>query len=148
MIRAPPRSTRTDTLFPYTTLFRSGGGACAIGDRRMRQAPLGRNGLRRARGVRRHDSRRDGTFPREGNIMSQKEGDDMPQAEPEIIPPERAADGNRLIPAAGTFSQLVAILAGGQLDQEVADELRELVRERPDRALYPGRTSHGPLTPH
>src|SRR3546814_4614180 len=24
MIRRPPRSTRTDTLFPYTTLFRSG----------------------------------------------------------------------------------------------------------------------------
>src|SRR3546814_18540289 len=32
MIRRPPRSTRTDTLFPYTTLFRSGGegaGRCA-----------------------------------------------------------------------------------------------------------------------
>src|SRR3546814_15189694 len=25
MIRRPPRSTRTDTLFPYTTLFRSAG---------------------------------------------------------------------------------------------------------------------------
>src|SRR3546814_15932671 len=25
MIRRPPRSTRTDTLFPYTTLFRSEG---------------------------------------------------------------------------------------------------------------------------
>src|SRR3546814_10683097 len=25
MRRRPPRSTRTDTLFPYTTLFRSGG---------------------------------------------------------------------------------------------------------------------------
>src|SRR3546814_8363366 len=25
MIRRPPRSTRTDTLFPYTTLFRSRG---------------------------------------------------------------------------------------------------------------------------
>src|SRR3546814_4612816 len=24
MIRRPPRSTRTDTVFPYTTLFRSG----------------------------------------------------------------------------------------------------------------------------
>src|SRR3546814_20401813 len=29
MIRRPPRSTRTDTLFPYTTLFRSGAGALA-----------------------------------------------------------------------------------------------------------------------
>src|SRR3546814_6710763 len=26
MIRRPPRSTRTDTLFPYTTLCRSGAG--------------------------------------------------------------------------------------------------------------------------
>src|SRR3546814_10702278 len=26
MIRRPPRSTRTDTLFPYTTLFRSSQG--------------------------------------------------------------------------------------------------------------------------
>src|SRR3546814_1225587 len=26
LIRRPPRSTRTDTLFPYTTLFRSGAG--------------------------------------------------------------------------------------------------------------------------
>src|SRR3546814_2208105 len=32
MIRRPPRSTRTDTLFPYTTLFRSGSG----GARRFR----------------------------------------------------------------------------------------------------------------
>src|SRR3546814_5103873 len=30
MIRRPPRSTRTDTLFPYTTLFRS---AVALGHR-------------------------------------------------------------------------------------------------------------------
>src|SRR3546814_284997 len=29
MIRRPPRSTRTDTLFPYTTLFRSGRGHVA-----------------------------------------------------------------------------------------------------------------------
>src|SRR3546814_12649521 len=31
MIRRPPRSTRTDTLFPYTTLFRSGNNDCADG---------------------------------------------------------------------------------------------------------------------
>src|SRR3546814_3539607 len=29
MIRRPPRSTRTDTLFPYTTLFRSVAGLAA-----------------------------------------------------------------------------------------------------------------------
>src|SRR3546814_16952010 len=41
MIRRPPRSTRTDTLFPYTTLFRSlrlGG----LRRRRGRYAGLGR----------------------------------------------------------------------------------------------------------
>src|SRR3546814_13479595 len=31
MIRRPPRSTRTDTLFPYTTLFRSIHGIPAAG---------------------------------------------------------------------------------------------------------------------
>src|SRR3546814_1201629 len=37
MIRRPPRSTRTDTLFPYTTLFRS----APVGDgRRHAAAPL------------------------------------------------------------------------------------------------------------
>src|SRR3546814_11231571 len=36
MIRRPPRSTRTDTLFPYTTLFRSKTPDCvnAVGDPR------------------------------------------------------------------------------------------------------------------
>src|SRR3546814_11881113 len=33
MIRRPPRSTRTDTLFPYTTLFRSGAERLRKGDR-------------------------------------------------------------------------------------------------------------------
>src|SRR3546814_7231113 len=32
MIRRPPRSTRTDTLFPYTTLFRSKAATRAAGD--------------------------------------------------------------------------------------------------------------------
>src|SRR3546814_8603949 len=30
MIRRPPRSTRTDTLFPYTTLFRSAARAALV----------------------------------------------------------------------------------------------------------------------
>src|SRR3546814_14242551 len=39
MIRRPPRSTLTDTLFPYTTLFRSGTGSRARGrSRRARHA--------------------------------------------------------------------------------------------------------------
>src|SRR3546814_9926101 len=45
MIRPPPRSTRTDTLFPYTTLFRSDAARP-----RPRRAS-GRSGRRRARGA-------------------------------------------------------------------------------------------------
>src|SRR3546814_4972280 len=41
MIRRPPRSTRTDTLFPYTTLFRSPGGLCP-----PRSLPAAANGRR------------------------------------------------------------------------------------------------------
>src|SRR3546814_19685929 len=33
MVRRPPRSTRTDTLFPYTTLFRSPEGEAGRGDK-------------------------------------------------------------------------------------------------------------------
>src|SRR3546814_2014178 len=39
MIRRPPRSTRTDTLFPYTTLFRPG-------DRRGQRSPAMAHGQR------------------------------------------------------------------------------------------------------
>src|SRR3546814_6419096 len=39
MIRRPPRSTRTDTLFPYTTLFRSPASAAASANRAA-PAPL------------------------------------------------------------------------------------------------------------
>src|SRR3546814_18037484 len=40
MIRRPPRSTRTDTLFPYTTLFRSDGTDRA---RMARRVPVARH---------------------------------------------------------------------------------------------------------
>src|SRR3546814_18372847 len=42
MMRRPPRSTRTDTLFPYTTLFRS---CRAEEDRRDAVAVCGRLGI-------------------------------------------------------------------------------------------------------
>src|SRR3546814_19476978 len=53
MIRRPPRSTRTDTLFPYTTLFRSGW------RRRMRarSLPISMSSTRRPRPMRPRSSR-------------------------------------------------------------------------------------------
>src|SRR3546814_5290858 len=55
MIRRPPRSTRTDTLFPYTTLFRSPAGDAANGYEEQRSgSPSHRdNGGRSLRLVRR-----------------------------------------------------------------------------------------------
>src|SRR3546814_15562300 len=38
MIRRPPRSTRTDTLFPYTTLFRSRVAAAGVSSTIARQS--------------------------------------------------------------------------------------------------------------
>src|SRR3546814_18642366 len=50
MIRRPPRSTRTDTLFPYTTLFRSDEGRLGILPRhqpaRLRGLGIDRRGVR------------------------------------------------------------------------------------------------------
>src|SRR3546814_10976947 len=43
MLRRPPRSTRTDTLFPYTTLFRSADAAAAT----ARSDFISRSALRR-----------------------------------------------------------------------------------------------------
>src|SRR3546814_9089462 len=43
MIRRPPRSTRTDTLFPYTTRFRSLG--CDEGDEHVGRVGPGASGL-------------------------------------------------------------------------------------------------------
>src|SRR3546814_12020404 len=59
MIRRPPRSTRTDTLFPYTTLFRSvepAGDASGSGSRR----PVGPSAPHHRRRRRRRGSRHAG----------------------------------------------------------------------------------------
>src|SRR3546814_4957494 len=52
MIRRPPRSTRTDTLFPYTTLFRSGSAVAGRDD--VGLGTGGCLGCRPARGVGSH----------------------------------------------------------------------------------------------
>src|SRR3546814_406609 len=72
MIRRPPRSTRTDTLFPYTTLFRSldtGIGASvankeALTTNRRRGAPAGVCGKQAMDGLRRRV--RHGCLPSRG----------------------------------------------------------------------------------
>src|SRR3546814_9004510 len=73
MIRRPPRSTRTDTLFPYTTLFRS---ARVTKDRPhgRRPSPHGPSGDRptpggrRRSGSRRQGGRRQGKSARQPRL--------------------------------------------------------------------------------
>src|SRR3546814_9819459 len=70
MIRRPPRSTRTDTLFPYTTLFRSpfrvkvktGGGTAGHNGLRSTDAHIG-NDFRRVRIGIGHPGHRDRVTP-------------------------------------------------------------------------------------
>src|SRR3546814_6856862 len=57
MIRRPPRSTRTDTLFPYTTLFRSRLAAVAVERLDDDLAVLGKEGARLLEAAR-HQRRR------------------------------------------------------------------------------------------
>src|SRR3546814_2577375 len=73
MRRRPPRSTRTDTLFPYTTLFRSHerrGSFCQpvvgapAGDAAHRDGAGHRRGAVRSRGDRNHGEPRRGVAAR------------------------------------------------------------------------------------
>src|SRR3546814_5667803 len=57
MIRRPPRSTRTDTLFPYTTLFRSATGTSSTATTRL---SAGTSGASRGRLAGRRRARRAG----------------------------------------------------------------------------------------
>src|SRR3546814_2130638 len=57
MIRRPPRSTRTDTLFPYTTLFRSHQQAIvAVADQPSRPLAGGRNHRQAVHPALQHDA--------------------------------------------------------------------------------------------
>src|SRR3546814_7622781 len=76
MRRRPPRSTRTDTLIPYTTLFRSvwrtglGPRPATLGRRSAegwRPAAVGRAGRRRSDSVRHHAARCRGAQRRAGD---------------------------------------------------------------------------------
>src|SRR3546814_7608540 len=81
MIRRPPRSTRTDTLFPYTTLFRSarppeGSGSPAA--------------IRiRACGPARQRGRRSRVRPRPGDHLAQRVVADLPLQQPVADDPGR-----------------------------------------------------------
>src|SRR3546814_10330132 len=93
-IRRPPRSTRTDTLFPYTTLFRS---PCENHDYRLDQ-PFGTgNGAEeRAHVTKRWNRRPDGSTWGDW-------GDDDELGRINLITPEKVLQGAREVQAGISF---------------------------------------------
>src|SRR3546814_8318129 len=115
MIRLPPRSTRTDTLFPYTTLFRSSPWP--------RQAPT--------RSPRRHrnDSSRSLDFlPCDGAAL--ETGERSARVEPLGQRVEqRAARGTETAPRGAEFDERgLARLIGDARSDEHTSELQSLMR--------------------
>src|SRR3546814_4016794 len=70
MIRRPPRSTRTDTLFPYSTLFRSG----ALDPPDRLAAPLVDHSLAVAQGAEVHGHRGAGQLGPRARVPRLDEG--------------------------------------------------------------------------
>src|SRR3546814_3422178 len=100
MIRRPPRSTRTDTLFPYTTLFRSDLDGIVGIERLLQQG--GDAGLR-FRAI-------------------------LVAADPDRLAAERGAGGlRRLVKAfAGNAVGAAGQQGGGQQDQKIEEHTSEL----------------------
>src|SRR3546814_4472828 len=74
MIRRPPRSTRTDTLFPYTTLFRSASRLRRDDDDRRHPDPLhGPDQCADRRGGGHGESRVSPRFKQFGAVMTRSE---------------------------------------------------------------------------
>src|SRR3546814_3898032 len=114
MMRRPPRSTRTDTLFPYTTLFRSIGNAqcrCRWARGRLRFFATTRRGTRRQPSG---DLRMPGRVSRFGT-EARREGFHDHETE------ERTADQ-------GIWRCSVVCPGGGVRSEEHTSELQSLMR--------------------
>src|SRR3546814_5259283 len=97
MIRRPPRSTRTDTLFPYTTLFRS--------LRRSRHGVPAGGHLQLPHERSRHGGARPcGRHP----AVAVARRDDLSRAAPD--PPRRAADQASLLRSEEHTSELQSLM--------------------------------------
>src|SRR3546814_18800980 len=85
MIRRPPRSTRIDTLFPYTTLFRSGRNAPG-GHRADQRCRLGDIGDGRKNQLHRQDGAATGQpAGREAGLAVSTERSEAPRTEPKSV---------------------------------------------------------------
>src|SRR3546814_223458 len=121
MIRRPPRSTRTDTLFPYTTLFRSIGEAARGARQRGRAAVIGLDRDQRAARLRHRIAER---ARRAGAI--------------EILRDQRA---ETLLPLAARIGDdaLDRLTGDGAHDEDAVARDAGIVREAEDRHLRGAR---------
>src|SRR3546814_16352804 len=107
MIRRPPRSTRTDTLFPYTTLFRS------IGEAAHDRRELSLDARRRPFAFHRDECRRIGARGAGGQIL-QRRADDGVEEDRYIGPSlrcELAQTGDPSTPR-GARPEWIAMIVG------------------------------------
>src|SRR3546814_805624 len=134
MILPPPRSTRTDTLFPYTTLFRSQLGDTQISGRqpRARHAVGGRGAL--AHGVevdhlRQAQAARDGVgqvlcvpLPGEGEICGGRHGHSPLMRTCSALPNWSVPETTMRSPSSrpDTISTLLKLLAPAWIGRRVA----------------------------
>src|SRR3546814_5266718 len=115
MIRRPPRSTRTDTLFPYTTLFRS----------RPLLHPQQQDALRIAAGV--LHARGDGSGDERDRPRSTR--DRVLHAAVELRLHEQNADAVQLRHAASAAAELLSDAgAGRSRSEEHTSDLQSLMR--------------------
>src|SRR3546814_1589769 len=113
MTRRPPRSTRTDTLFPYTTLFRS---------RRRRTDPVERGLRRRDQGHGRNEPRRRLLLGRQGpGVAVLRHGD----VRHELPGPERSEEHTSELQSLMRISYAVVCLkktkARATCDRDIVD---------------------------
>src|SRR3546814_1498006 len=88
MIRRPPRSTRTDTLFPYTTRFRSGDADLYLrDDDRQRDGAVDRAFQRKAKAPEHH--RRDRAEREAGDRRECGDGERVEQGLDKLVVAER-----------------------------------------------------------
>src|SRR3546814_10202507 len=113
MIRRPPRSTRTDTLFPYTTLFRS-----------VRRQGIGDPHFGRSPGQREFPF-----IPAQSDDAGRRDGKRQADLFVEQGGPEITASHVHQHPVA-QFQSLVsyAIVRGGPRSEEHTSDLQSLMR--------------------
>src|SRR3546814_9178576 len=135
MIRRPPRSTRTDTLFPYTTLFRSRQPVC------RGPVPSRRRAGACVQHCRRGSSPRGGVCRRAGFVMDALERRFAPAS----------LEGRQLIGLAAPYDSETRIgefrerIAPGAFRKTLAENRDILALSDPDPATVLGRTKSGTL---